>query len=512
MFFRYTYGSIKIFPANQCGKSMKTDEKQNLLYRRQFILASKEIPLLSAWKRINLMDKYILHVHPDLEFNEVKKQNKHLILLGEVYDPNDIHAGSLKIMDTLVENNTIGELADSTYTLAGRYAFIFIMNNKIFLLNDPSASRKVYYTINRDVNWCGSQPHLIADLCNIAPSVNQEVVDYYQSEEFLSKRQVNVINNTRYDIIRQLLPNQYLDLETGITTRFFPIRPLKRISLREGVKEASAVITNIMKSFHARHKLMMAVTAGNDTRILLAASRQVADDMYFYVNKSANMPWDHLDIRVAESLLKKMGYTLNIHEYPDDAEDDFKEVYLKNTAFPLKENLGLIYNIYYKRFQDRVNLPGNFSDISRNAMSTFEKVITPEVLAKIWKSSDRKYIIDQYRLWLEEITPSVQKNNYNILDLFNWEERNGNWYTTFQEDKDIAQEELIAFCSRQFMDICLGVHIRYRDMDTNGLYRAMVKHMWPDAASETMYPKSWKRYYLKKLHLYTFLRRFTREF
>jgi hypothetical protein len=489
---------------------MQPHEKKNLLYRRQFLLASKEISFDPSWKKINLLDKYILYVHPDLVYNEVTRSSKKLILLGEVYDPNDIPAGNMKIMDKLIENLSIGELAEATYSLAGRYAFIFIQNSGIFLFNDPSASRKIFYTTKMKDNWCGSQPHVIANFCNIKESVDTDVLDYYKSKAFLRQSEVNITDNTKYETIKQLLPNRYLNLKTGEAVRFYPYKPLMKLSLNEGVTEASTVITNIVGSFHHRHKLMMPVTSGNDSRVLLAASRKISDDIYYYINKNTDRPEDLIDITVADSLLNKMGLKLNIHHYPNEADEDFKEIYFQNSTFPLEENINLIYNVYYLKFQDRVNLPGNFSDISRNFLKTHKKV-TPELLALKWKESNLKYIVDKYKIWMDEITPSLKSYNYDIMDLFNWEERNGNWYTTYQEDKDIAQEDLIAFNSRLYMDICLGVNPRHRDLDTNDFYRAMVKHMWPAAYQEKMYPKSWKRYYLKKLHLYDLTRRIVKN-
>jgi hypothetical protein len=142
--------------------------------------------------------------------------------LGEVYDPNDIPAGNIKIMDKLIESRNVADLAEATYTLAGRYVFIFILNNEVFLFNDPSASRKIFYTIKQKVNWCGSQPNIIADLCNIEESNNEEVIDYYKSPEFFRHLEVNITTNTKYDTIKQVLPNTYLNLETGEIVRFWP--------------------------------------------------------------------------------------------------------------------------------------------------------------------------------------------------------------------------------------------------------------------------------------------------
>jgi hypothetical protein len=230
------------------------------------------------------------------------------------------------------------------------------------------------------------------------------------------------------------------------------------------------------------------------------------------------MPDDHRDIRVSRSLLNKLGLQPHIHEYSNVVDKDFEEIYNANSAFTIKENMSIIYNIYYTKFQDRVNLPGGFSDVSRNFYFTYQKSITPELLSKMYMMSIQHYIVDQkyfikcFGKWLDEITEPAEKFGYNILDLFNWEERNGNWYTTFQEDKDIAQEEFVAFNNRMFMDTCLSVHRKYRDLDTNILYTSRVKHMWPEALSEPMYPKSWIKYYLKKMKIYVPVRRMLKEY
>jgi hypothetical protein len=487
---------------------METSDMQILRLRRQFFLSPMEIDIYPFWRKSYLYNQYILYVHPDLMFCELKRESKHLILLGEIYDTKDYMAGNEKIMESLILNNSIDELAKATYDLAGRYALIFMKEGNYYLLNDPSASRKVFFTTDLVKNWCGSQPHIIAKYSGIGESENPEVVNYYNSPEFRGRRKVNITDNTRYDNIKQLLPNRYLNLQTGTTTRFWPNKPLQRISLEEGVSTASAIIINIMKSFHHRHKLMIPVTSGNDSRVLLAASREISSDVHYYIIKFPGMSMNHRDIKVPRLLFKKLGLELHIHEFPPEVDKNFSEIYMSNSSFPLVENMAVIYNLYHKRFPDRVNLPGNFSDISRNFLSTWRKRIDAEVLAKIWRGSNMNYIVKNYETWLNSINPY----NYKILDLFNWEERNGNWYNAYQEDKDIAQEDAIVFNSRLYMDVCLSVDPRYRDVDTNAFYRAMVKHMWPEALSENMYPKSWEKYYLKKLHVYNVVRRLTMQY
>ncbi|MGD2034113.1 MAG: hypothetical protein PVF73_03595 [Bacteroidales bacterium] len=497
---------------------MDLTEKKYLLYRRQFILTTKQITDLHHFKKIEFTKNYFLYIHPDLPFIKALKSKKQLILLGDLFDPVNSGKENIEIVNSLINANSIEELVCSVYPLAGRYAILFVKEDDIYLFNDPSASRKIFYTNHLKFNCCASEPHVLAKYLGIEKTKNDEVLAYYRSSEFFNGMKINIADNTIYDNIKQLLPNRYLVLKTGTNKRFWPNKALKKILLNEATEKASEIISNIMMSFNKRYKLMIPITAGSDSRILLAASRKIIGNIYLYINKNEGMSDDHLDIRISKSLLNKIGLKSNVHIYSNRVDKDFEEIYNLNSAFPLKENMGLIYNVYFKNFQDRINLPGSFSDISRNFFFTHKKRITPGLLTMIYMKSihgyfiEQKYLTKNFKKWLSEIYELSNKCGYQILDLFNWEERNGNWYTKFQEDKDIAQEEFSAFNNRLFMDLCLGVHKKYRDIDTNIFYKSMVKYMWPEALSEPMYPKSWLRYYLKKTNLYLPVRMITKKF
>jgi len=97
--------------------------------------------------------------------------------------------------------------------------------------------------------------------------------------------------------------------------------------------------------------------------------------------------------------------------------------------------------------------------------------------------------------------------------LLNWEERNGNLYTQYQVDKDIAQEEFAPYNCRRLMEVFLSVPNKYRDIHTNIYFRAMIKHLWPELMSEPINPKFKKKvsYDLKKMGVYWPIRRISRS-
>jgi hypothetical protein len=485
----------------------------NLLYRRQFVMGPDDLSDRPGWIKYILNNSLYLFVHPDLVRTEYKENHKQLILLGDMYDPLNKNHGNVEILSNIIRNNSIEEIIESSFQYAGRFALFCTINSHLYIFHDASASRKVFYTVTGNTMWCASQPHVIAGYCNIEKTKDEQVLQFYKSDKFFSHDQVGVINNTIFDPVKQLLPNHYLDVTGKKSVRFWPVKKNRLISLHEGIEVGSKLLSGIIESANERRDLMMAVTAGNDTRLLLAASRKVSSDIYYYIIKIPRLHDRHDDITIPSRLLKKVGLEFNILEFEKVVDDEaFRDAYFSNNLFANERAFALIYHVFHKRFPDKINLPGRFSDISRNFFNTYRKTITPELLAKFWDYENIGYVLKHYRTWLAEAGEIATKYNYNILELFNWEERNGNLYTAFQADKDIAQEEFTPYNCRRLMEVFLSVPNKYRDIHTNVYFRAMIRHLWPELMSEPFNPNLEKRssYYLKKIGIYWFIRRFTR--
>lgn len=487
-------------------------QTDRLLYRRQFILSPREINDFSGWHIKNILNKFFLYIHPDLIQFDYQEGNRRIILLGDLYDPNNIKFDNEDIVSRLIMENSVIDATKFCSKCAGRYIIFFIYNSKIYIFNDASASRKVYYTKTNSFCWAASQPHVLAKYAELDISTDKEVIGFYSSSIFKKHNMAGILDNTIFPDIKQLLPNKYLDLQDGKAKRFWPTKRNIEISLTEGVDEGSKMLSNIIESANNRNELMMPVTAGNDTRLLLAASRKVSSDIYYYIIWLNNFTEKHQDIVIPSRMLNKIGLEFNIIKPSQNIDSKFKEVYNLNNMYANKNNISVIYN-FYKEFGHKINLPGRFSDISRGFLNTYRKRITPKLLAIIWDYKGNRYVIENYSKWINEIEKKLESLDYNILDLFNWEERNGNWYSQFQVDKDIAQEEFTPYNCRKLMDIFLSVPSKYRDVHTNIFYRAMIKKLWPELLSEPFNPnlKKYSSYYLKKAGLYWGIRRMTRS-
>lgn len=487
----------------------------NLLFRRQFVFSPNKVDNRPGWNTYSLLDKFFLYAHPDLVQTDISEKAKRIILLGDIYDPLNPKLTNEEIVARVIQQDDIMQIIESTFQYAGRFAFIVQLQSELFIFHDASGSRKVFYTTQTDKCWCASQAHVLSGYCEIPETTNEKILALYRSQNFLNHQKVSVMNNTIYDSIKQLQPNHYLDVQQQKAIRFWPRRKNELISLDEGVEIGSKMLSGIIEAASNRYGLMMAVTAGNDTRMLLAASRKVSDKIFYYINKIPRYTDKSSDMVTSKRIFEKINLPFNVLEFDEEVNDDaFRKAFKESNQFANDVNLGMIYNIYYKQFPDKINMPGRFSDISRNFFSTYHKTFTPELLAKIWEYDGIEYVIEEYGKWLEEASTLVEKYNYRLLELFNWEERNGNLYTAFQMDKDIAQEEFTPYNCRKLMEVYLSVPNKYRDVHSNIYYKAMIKKLWPELLEIPINPDQRRTtgVILKKVGLFWLARRFTKGF
>ena len=89
---------------------------------------------------------------------------------------------------------------------------------------------------------------------------------------------------TVHEGVSRLLPNHYLDLETWEAVRFWP-RPreiARRMSVEAAARSVAAGLQAFMAAAAQEFRLGIALTAGLDSRLLLAATRAVADRVEFF--------------------------------------------------------------------------------------------------------------------------------------------------------------------------------------------------------------------------------------
>jgi asparagine synthetase B (glutamine-hydrolysing) len=175
---------------------------------------------------------------------------------------------------------------------------------------------------------CASQPGLIAKTLNLA--MDKEALGYINSREPYDYEVYWLPGDaSMYEGIKALLPNHYVDLRTGQSQRFWPDADLKGMSRQEAVAESSRLLRGLMLSARRRFDLALSLTAGWDSRVNLALSRDLVRDLYCFT-----LTYPHTentrDVTIPGVLLKRLGLQHSLIKYPEQVNAEYKSIYQRS--------------------------------------------------------------------------------------------------------------------------------------------------------------------------------------
>lgn len=476
---------------------MDSSELKDLIHRRQYLITPYPIVCPFEHNVHDLNEDYKLYVHKDLTISCFKKNKTQLLLLGDLFSfskPEMSNDGILEQIFTSDLDELLLRLAD----YCGRFVMIIAGATSLSIVHDANAARKVYYHKLTQGFICSSRPNLIAEVVGLQKTRCKSKSSYYESPEFIQMNNAGIGNNTIYDNVYQLIPNHYLDVYSGKITRYWPKTPIRNMTLSVASMLCTEMITGFINAMGNRYQLMIPVTAGKDSRTLLACSHNLCNRTFYYINKEHHLNKKSNDLAVPSMLFKRIGIDFHIIDpYLQEVDDDFRHAYFKNNPLGSEHYLPIIYN-YYRFFSDRINVPGNTVASAYDLYGKVDTRLSGLRLAK-WNNVARfDFAIDYYNSWLDEALLCKKNYNVNINALFYWEERMANWGTQIQLDKDIAQEEFVPFNCTKLIEIMLSVEPKYIDRPEFELFRQIQKNLWPELLTAPVNP-SFKNTLIKGL-------------
>ena len=318
--------------------NMQADHNiKKLLFRRQFILGPSFVDAFPWWKRINIANNLCLTAHPDLNTYQCVRDNKSITLLGYILDPNDPDATDKNIVDLLTEQflkpGDIQSFIEQTYNYGGRWVLIVDDGNEVYLFNDALGFRQIFYTTKKycEDTWCASQPGALAEAINLQYDDNdlKKFFDCYEKDD---GQYWWPNDRTAFKEVKHLLANHYLNLASGKNIRYWPNQNITELSLDEGIKRGAKLLKGLVKSAANRYELAFTITAGRDTRLLLAASREIRHKIFFFTMMYWRMTKGSADVVIPSRLLKKLGLQHHVIKCPPQMENKFKYIYEQKCA------------------------------------------------------------------------------------------------------------------------------------------------------------------------------------
>lgn len=372
---------------------------------------------------------------------------------------------------------------------SGRYVIIYIdkLDDKILMFNDASALRKINYGFFENKFVVTSSIKLFLTLFDYKiKQCDKAKKGFINSASFKNKESSLIGTSTLDDRLNKLLANHYLNIHDKQIYRT-PIYPPSLKRYNDILLFSKKLLKNSLVAINNRNNIILPVTAGWDSRILLAASKSIKDDIEYYVFKRKGMSNDNMDIKIPKKLSQKLNLNFKVI-VPEKIDVDFERKFTNNYFNPrfLPKTRNIYY--HYRNSINKVNITGNSGEIMRSYYNYNSANVNSEIITSLIGYSNSDYANNEIKKWYLKANEYAKKYDLDILDLFYWEQRMSNWGAKYPFEQDIAIEEFSPFNNKELILNVFNVKRRKRSYPNYFFFKDLIKSLWEESLDEPINP------------------------
>lgn len=455
----------------------------------QFVLGPGYLDHLLDWRRLPVAGHLKLSAHPSLCCTQLRDGERELTLLGHLLDPLAPEASNSDILRTLLAHRTRAGLLEASARYGGRWLLIAAYGEETFLFHDALGLRQAFYSDvarTRDL-WVMSQPGVALGVLPLTPDT--QALAYTDTQTFRCTHEYRwPVAASPFKELRHLLPNHWLDLRTGISRRFWPCAPIEQMGVDAAVERLQVLLPGLVRAAASRHDLVLSLTAGLDSRVVLAAARGIIDRIRIMSLRQGRQSDNHPDIEIPARLLGRLGLAHDVVRAPASMSPEFA-LQFKRNAHQAHDHYGHDAEALLARYgRTCAALTGSGAEVARcpflDKMPYARTQLTPETLAWLEYGSMHPFLVSYFADWLRNAEqPYVQ-----LLDLFEWEQGFGTWGAMVQLEFDVVWREIVTpYNCRAVLSTLLGVPERYRARESQ-LCQRFIERSWPALLAEPINP------------------------
>jgi hypothetical protein len=370
------------------------------------------------------------------------------------------------------------DVEEYLYTLAGRWVAVVLTAGGSRFYVDAGASLSAVY--------CPEQ-HVVCSSISLVPR-RESTRNHEELVRVLDipaqDRWYPFALTPRVDVHR-VLPNHYLDLATWKTVRHWPAgQPTLMSSDQVGaqVERVAARIESTISAVVRHGPTTMSLTAGRDSRVLLACARDVCHGIEFVTSRIPD-PKAKLDCDIASMIARKHGLKHENLEWVEAGEEDIKEwLYRTGSCVAGRTMRGV--RTGKRRPVPAIGITGLMGEVGR---------------AFYWRSGDDEaarfsagelverlhlpvadQIIRECDQWLANVPCD---NAFTVLDLLYLEQRVGCWGSPQLYGHVRGLFHVWPFDHREIVDAMIRLPVEYRMRQR--LASDLIRSRWPEL---TKYP------------------------
>lgn len=468
--------------------SLTQNRYRHLLYAGGWLLAPGDVNPPDGWPSLSL-GSYRLSFAPAWPVGSVGP----VVVFGRPVDPRTGASGAAYAAEMLAAARSNGSFLDALDQLAGRFLVFVDGDDGPEVYQDAAGTRAVFY-----------RPPVAASHSALAAAdpddKSSEVARVWQRT---SRSSVNVryLPGVRgpHEGVRMLTPNTRLRVHDGEVQRFWPRKPrVENPDIDALAARVAEILSRTAQAAARAWPLMMSLTAGLDSRLTLAACRDITDriDFFSHVNPVKPNRGHKVDLDVAQDMARELGLAHHVYPLGEPAKgeryDEFLEVWLHNVG--IRRGLPALMKGYVDGWPPgTLHVRSNVAEIGRvfyrgERLST----ISSAALTRRWNwdmGEDPDCIAA-----FDEFCKVTQFNDeamlsYDPLDIFYWEHRVGTWHAWLCSEADVAHDTFPVYSSRALLETMLAAP--FDDRLNAVLFYKAIALMWPEVSRWPINPKRW---------------------
>lgn len=426
-----------------------------------------------------------------------------VMILGEIMSPWSPALSNLEIAESLIKNLDLKSLIQEVDRYFGRFVILCKIHNEIVIINDACSLKSVYINTQKGI-IISSSVKLIYKALGKQYTVADKYSKLVFSKEFV-KKEMAFIGDEDYDgNTKKILPNYFYDLNTlTLKRKSFSIPTVKADELLEFT--ASTLIGAFDAVFNRFDHILQPLTAGIDSRILLASSKKYTDAIQYYIFDTFENS-KHQDLYVSKNLANNLNLKFR-KITPAPLSEDFITIFKNQHTIPriLPKTRFIEYHFRQNYLDKTVNINGNGLEIARCYFGASNTKVSKDMLITLSGYRDLDAALQNNLLqWYDDSYAWAQEYDISLLDLFYWEQRMGNWGSLYPMEQDMAVTEISPFNNRGLLFNLLQCKASKRKGPNYKFYNELIENLWKETMAEKINPDDnrFKSY----LESYAFLR------
>lgn len=440
----------------------QTSEFDRLRFAKQFIIGEGPLPAVvyldffEYWCESWFGGRYRVRYHPDLQLCHGYSVGAEILCMGVLLDPDSPERTNSEITQNLaITVNDFDQLEARLARFAGRWVILAKFGDKSYIYHDAGGLKTVFLLAadNNGTPCVASQPSLLARVFKLPRRTERDVEikcsGLAQWPPYICP----------YDGMTQLLPNHRLNLNNYNIERYWPPASLAPLDLEEAASELLGGLRAVVQASVKRKSCYMSVSGGYDSRVTVASSVQVRDQISYFTMRHSWTPG--YDLAIAKKIARVLKLNHGIVEHMP-TNPGLLEVLRENSSHMFGDRSGAgIGTLTTAVPEGAFYLPGAQGELLRCHYYN-DGESSPLDANQLCQQTDiatGALGLQGFQKWLATLP---EETTIEPLDLVYWECRTGVWAGASGAFREALMEVVPPLNNRHILEIALRVANKHR--------------------------------------------------